>query len=98
MYISRYKDNLISVEFHKLEEKSSKPYSVPYQCKYNLGPEDIEVIVESKTMALSEVLTTLSSASQNVARLTSEMKFLKWSMPLIVGIGITIIGIITALT
>ncbi len=93
-----YKDNLVSVEFHKLEEKSSKSYSGPYQNKYDLGPEDIEMIVESEAMAISEVLTVLSSVSQNVARLTSEMKFIKWSIPIIVGTGIAIIGIIVALT
>ncbi len=93
-----YKDDLVSVEFHKLEEKSSKSYSGAYQNKYDLGPEDIEIIIESEAMALSEVLTTLSSVSQNVARLTNEMRFLKWSMPIIVGLGITIIGIIAALT
>lgn len=92
-----FKDDLISVEFHKLEEDSSKPYSGPYQEKYELGPEDIEIIVESEVMALSEVLTTLSSLSVNVARLTQEMKFLKWSMPIIVGVGFTVIAIITAL-
>lgn len=92
-----YKDDLVSVEFHKLEEKSTKPYSGAYQNKYDLGPEDIEIIVESEAMALSEVLTTLSSVSQNVAQLTNEMKYLKWSIPIIVGLGITIIGIIVAL-
>lgn len=93
-----YKDNLVSVEFHILEEKSSKPYSGPYQNKYELGPEDIEIIVESEAMALSEVLTTLGSLSENVGRLIQEMKFLKWSMPIIVGVGITIIGIIAAIS
>jgi len=93
-----YKDDIVSVEFHRLEEPSSKPYSGPYQHKFELGAEDIEIIVESEAMALSEVLTTLGSLSQNVGRLASDVKMLKWIVPLIVTIGIAVIGIIVAVS
>jgi len=91
-----YKDDLVSVEFHKLEKPSTKPYSGPYQKKYKLGPEDIESIVEAEAMTLSEVLTTLTSLSKNVGDLTTDVKMLKWIIPIIVGLGITVIGIIVA--
>ena len=92
-----YKDDLISVEFHKLEEPSTRPYNGPYQGKLDLGAEDIEMIVEAEAMALSEVLTTLSSLSQNVGSLARDVKRLEWIVPLIVGFGITVIAIITAI-
>ena len=99
-----YKDDLISVEFHRLEEPCTKPYSGPYQDKLELGPEDIEMVVEAEAMSLSEVLTTLNSLSENVsllsqtvAVLTTDVKMLKWIIPLIVTIGITVIGIIVAI-
>ncbi len=92
-----YKDDLISVEFHKLDEPCENPYSGPYQEKYELGPGDIEMIVETESMSFSEVLTTLSSLSKNVGELASDVRMLKWIMPLIVTIGITVIGIIVAL-
>jgi len=81
-----YKDDLISVEFHKLEELSSKPYSGPYQKKYELGPEDIEMVVEAEGMALSEVLTTLRTLTQNVAALSHEVRWIKWMIPIVVAI------------
>jgi dCTP deaminase len=88
-----YKDDLISVEFHRLEEPSSKPYTGPYQHKYELGPEDIEMVVETEGMALSEVLNTLRTLTQNVAALSNEVKWLKWIFP----IAAAVIAILVAI-
>ncbi len=92
-----YKDDLLTVEFHRLEQASTRPYSGPYQNKMSLGAEEIEFITETEGMALSEMLTTLRSLSQNVGTLAAQIKTLEWSIPLIVIAGITIIGIIVAL-
>ncbi len=99
-----YKDDFISVEFHKLEEPASKPYSGPYQDKLDLRPEDLEAVLESEGMALSEVMMLLRSLSANVSTmaqtltgLTSEFKAFKWTVPIIVTVGIAAIGIIVAI-
>lgn len=92
-----YRDDLVSVEFHRLEEPSTKPYSGPYQNKMELGAEEIEFITETEGMALSEVLTTLRSLSENVGAISREIKHLYWVVPTIVTIGITIIGVIVYL-
>lgn len=90
-------DDFLSVEFHRLQEASTKPYNGPYQDKLSLGPEEIEAITETEGMAMSEVLTTLRSLSVNVGALASEVKTLKTWIPIIVTVGIAIIGIIVAL-
>ena len=99
-----YGDEFLSVEFHKLDEPASKPYDGPYQDRVNLGPEEIRFITESESMSLSEVLTTLRCLSDNVGELskdllvlTTEFRKYKWVVPLIVAIGITVIGIIVGL-
>ena len=99
-----YKDDFVSVEFHKLEEPASKPYSGPYQNKLDLGPEDLEAVLESDGMAMSEVMTMLRSLSANVSKmadtltgLTSEFKAFKWTIPIIISIGIAAISIIVAI-
>ncbi len=92
-----YKDDFVSVEFHRLDEATTKPYSGPYQDKLELGAEEIEFITESEGMALSEVLTTLRSLSQNVAALTSQMKILQWAIPIIVGVGMAVVAAIVAI-
>lgn len=99
-----YKDDFLSVEFHRLDEPTQHPYSGPYQDKLELGAEEIEFITESEGMALSEMLTTLRSLTQNVAALssdigilTSEFRAFKWVVPMIIAFGITAIAIIVAL-
>ena len=93
-------DDLLSVEFHRLSEASTHPYDGPYQDRLTLGPEEIESISENEGMAFSEVLTTLRSLSQNVGALASEVKVLKFWIPVmltVVTIGIAVIGLIVAL-
>jgi dCTP deaminase len=97
-------DDFLSMEFHRLSEPSSRPYSGPYQGRKELGPEEIEFITESEGMALSEVLNTLRSLSANVGTLTSdvsalttEMKQYKWVVPILLTIGLAAIAVISAL-
>ena len=96
-----YKDDFLTVELHKLEEPSTKPYTGKYQGKAELRPEDIEMIVETESMSIPEILTTLNSLSRNVGSLatdvkilTSDIKSFKWT----IGIGIAVVGIIVALS
>jgi dCTP deaminase len=98
------KDDLLSVEFHKLEHPTDRPYSGPYQDRLEFGPEEMEAVTQGSGMALSEVLTTLRSVSSNVSSLagsvqtlTGEMNMLRWLIPLIVFVGIGAITIIVAL-
>ena len=92
-----YKDDFVTIELHRLEEATTQPYSGPYQGRMVLGPEDIEAVTETEGMALSEVITTLRSLSQNVATIAAEVKTLQWVVPIIVGLGMTIIVIIVLL-
>ncbi|HDY87664.1 MAG TPA: dCTP deaminase [bacterium] len=84
-----YKDDFLTVEFHKLEKPSTQPYSGDYQNKTELRPEDIEMIVETESMSMPEVLQTLNSLSTNVDRLTHDMKTFQW----VVGIGLLILSL-----
>lgn len=92
-----YKDDFVSIEFHRLEEPATHPYSGPYQARLTLGAEEIEAITKGTGMPFSEVITTLQSVSKSVATLAGEVRTLQWSMPIIVTIGIAVIGIITAI-
>lgn len=91
-----YKDDFVTVEFHRLEQATTRPYDGPYQGKLCLGPQEIEAITETDGMAFSEVITTLRSLSLNVGTLASEVNTLKWAVPTILGLGLTIIGLLVA--
>ena len=106
-----FKDDFISIELHKLEKPASEPYCGPYQGQKDLSPEDIEAVTEGTGMAFSEVMTSLQSLSKNVAALSedvvtltmefkgikAEFKTIKWIVPVIVTLGIAIIGVIVAI-
>ncbi len=94
-----YKDDLISVEFHRLEEPATNPYRGPYQGRLELGAEEMEFISESEGMGLSEMLNTLRSLTANVSEmdksisaLTSQFKILLWAVP----IGMAVLALIVA--
>jgi dCTP deaminase len=66
-------EDFVSIEIHRLELPSSKPYDGPYQGRLSLGPEEIETIAESEGLAFSEVVTTLRSLSANAGNLTNDV-------------------------
>lgn len=95
-----HKDDFLSVELHKLEHPTEKPYTGPYQDKMELGPEEIESITEREGMALSEVLTTLQTLSQNMGALAKDIDTLKWVIGIaaaVIAIAMTVIGAIVVL-
>ena len=89
-----FKDDLLTIEFHRLEEASTRPYDGPFQGKLTLGPEEIEAITETEGLSLSEMLTTLRSLSANFGTLTRELHMLKWVIPVGFGILAVVVGIL----
>lgn len=92
-----HRDDILTLEIHKLDKPVAKPYSGPYQGKYGLGTEDLDTIAEGDGMAFSEVLTSLRSLTANVADLTSQMRTMKWVLPAITGIGFAVIAIMVTI-
>ncbi len=97
-----YKDDFVTVEFHRLEKPASNPYCGPYQKKMGIGAEEIEFITESEGMALSEMLNTLRSLSSNVGELSKDMgKFthqfnsMKWMIGIMLGFIALVIAILS---
>jgi dCTP deaminase len=92
-----YKDDILTLEIHRLEAPVERPYSGPYHKKFGLGPEDLEVIAEGDGLAFSEVLTTLRTLSANVGDLASQVKTMQWVVPAITGIGIALVAVLVAI-
>lgn len=99
-----HRDDILTLEIHRLDKPVAQPYSGPYQGKYGLTVEDLDSIAEGDGMAFSEVLTSLRSLSANVADLSGkmsdlagQMKTTQWMVPLIVTVGLGAIAIIVAI-
>lgn len=98
-----YKDDFVSVEFHELETPATTVYQGPYQSKMGIGAEEIEAVVESEGMALSEMITTLRSLSANVGKLTQDVSRLtvnfsvfKWLIGIFIGVASILIAVVIA--
>ncbi|HMI20819.1 MAG TPA: hypothetical protein VK533_14885 [Sphingomonas sp.] len=99
-----HRDDILTLEIHRLEKPVDRPYCGPYQGKYGLSTEDLDTIAEGDGMAFSEVLTTLRSLSSNVGDLSSkmsdlagQMKAQQWMIPLIITIALSVMAVIVAL-
>ncbi|MGO9015581.1 MAG: dCTP deaminase [Dissulfurispiraceae bacterium] len=90
-----FKDDFITLEIHELTEPALKPYDGPYQDQLDLSPADIEAVTEGSGMALSEMMVTLSSLSQNVGRLSTDFEVFQKTLKIVGGILSLLIAIAT---
>lgn len=84
-----FREKFCTLEFHRLEQPSTRPYSGPYQDQVELTSKDIEHMLDSKGMVYSEVLTTLSSLSKNVSTLADKFDSFEKTL----GTRLTIFGL-----
>jgi hypothetical protein len=54
-------------------------------------------MVESEGMTLGQIMKTLSALAKDVSELRGSVTRLSWSIPIIVGLGMTIVGILVAI-
>lgn len=91
-----YREPFCSVEFHRLAVPPINVYNGPYQGQTELSSKDIEPIIH-EGLAFSEIFTEVRCLSKNVAELTASVNSLKWTIPIIVGVGMAIVAILVGL-
>ena len=91
-----YQEPFCSVEFHRLAVPAMKAYDGPYQGQLELSGKDIEPLIH-EGLAFSELFTELSALSKNVAELSASVNSLKWSVPIIVLVGMSVVAILVSL-
>ncbi len=95
-----YKERFCTIEFYALAEAASEPYTGEYQSQTGITPQDLENLVEAQGMTFGQVIKLLGDLSLNVKSLSESISFLKWIIPIAMGvlaIGITAVGILVAL-
>jgi hypothetical protein len=58
---------------------------------------DIQELVDTEGVTLGQVMKTLGALAKDVAELRGSVARLSWSIPIIVGVGMAIVGIIVSL-
>lgn len=95
-----YKERFCTVEFYKLSESVTRPYSGEYQEQKGISPRDLESLVEAQGMTFGQVIRLLSDLTVNVKSLSESIAFMKWALPTsaaFLALLVAILGIIAIL-
>ena len=89
-----YKEKFITVEFHRLNEPVTKPYSGEFQNRLKMNAQEIQNVIEKRGVNLAEIIKSMNGINKSIVQLTAFVSALKWIIPAIVGGGgIAIIAI-----
>ncbi len=91
-----YEAPFLTVQFFKLERPVAKPYAGSRQGQTGLRPGDLEELTHPDSPTLGGMVKSLSSLAADVGDLKSSVKWMAWAIPVIVALGMTIVGIIVA--
>lgn len=87
----------LTLQFFRLTSPASTTYAGPYQEQSGIGPRDIEELAQAEGMTLGQVMKTLSALAQDVSELRASITRLTWTIPIIITIGIAVIGTVVAI-
>jgi dCTP deaminase len=87
----------LTVQFFRLSKPSGKAYSGPQQGQTGITAKDIQELTETESLTLGQIMKTLSALAHDVAELKGSVSRLAWLVPLVVGIGMAVIGIVAAM-
>jgi len=91
-----YEAPFLTVEFFRLSTPASRPYSGPQQGQAGITAKDIQELTETEGLTLGQVMKTLSALAKDVAELKGSVGRLSWLVPVIVGVGMAVVGIVVA--
>ncbi|MGD1158048.1 MAG: hypothetical protein ABSA41_19785 [Terriglobia bacterium] len=92
-----YEAPFLTVQFFRLSNPVTQPYSGPQQGQSGISARDIQELVETEGLTLGQVMKTLSALAKDVAELRGSVGRLSWLLPLIVVVGITVIAIVVSI-
>ncbi len=87
----------MTVQFFKLARPVAKPCAGSRHGQTGLRPGDLEELTHPDSPTLGGMVESLSSLAADVGDLDSSVKWMAWAIPVIVAIGMTIVGIIVAI-
>ncbi|MGO9095846.1 MAG: dCTP deaminase domain-containing protein [Bryobacteraceae bacterium] len=92
-----YEAPFLTVQFFRLSRPSQKAYSGPQQHQTGITAKDIQELTETEGLTLGQVMKTLSALATDVAELKGSVGRLAWLIPLVVCIGMAVIGAVVAI-
>lgn len=92
-----YEAPFLTAQFFRLGQPVTTPYSGSRQGQLGLASSDIEAMANPESPTLGGMVKSLASLATDVSELKGSVKAMAWAIPIIVSLGMTIIGIIVAI-
>lgn len=101
----------VTVQFFRLSRPVARPYRGPRQGQTGLRPSDIRDLTDPHGLTLGGVARSLAALAKDVATLGKDVATLKmdvaelktsvrwiaWTVPIVVGVGMAVVGAVVAL-
>ena len=92
-----YEAPFLTVQFFRLTHAVAKPYSGSRQGQTGLGPADVEELTHPDSPTLGGMVKSLSALAADVSDLKTAVKWMAWAVPVIVAIGMAVVGLVVGL-
>lgn len=92
-----YETPFLTTQFFKLSRPVEKPYSGSRQGQTGLGSVDVEELSNPESPTLGGMVKSLATLAADVSELKVSVKWMAWAIPIIVAIGMTVVGVIVGL-
>jgi hypothetical protein len=92
-----YEAPFLTLQFFRLASAVSKPYSGPQQGQSGISARDVQDLVETEGMTLGQITKTLGALAKDVSELKGSVAKLTWLVPLVVAVGMAVIGVVVLL-
>lgn len=89
-----YESPFLTAQFFKLARPVVKPYAGKRQGQTGIQSKDIQELSAADSPTIGGMVKSLAVLAGDVAELRGSVGRLSWTIPLIVGLGITVIGVI----
>lgn len=87
----------LTVQFFRLAHAVEKPYTGSRQGQTGLGQTDIEELTHPDSPTLGGMVKSLTALASDVGDLKTAVKWMAWAVPVIVAIGMTVVGLVVGL-
>ncbi len=92
-----YEAPFLTVQFFRLTHEVAKPYAGSRQGQTGLGQADVEELTHPDSPTLGGMVKSLSALATDVSDLKTAVKWMAWAVPVIVAIGMTVVGLVAGL-
>jgi dCTP deaminase len=92
-----YEAPFLTTQFFKFSEPVAKPYAGSRQGQTGLQPSDVEEFSHPDSPTLGGMVRSLASLAGDVSDLKTSVKWMAWAIPVIVAIGMAVVGLVVGL-